>query len=834
MKLKMQSLLLQLCLWLQLYFLTLNLPCNNISRPILHVTLANNNLKHRFPKTNCLIRSARHLLPSTHSNTSINQKHPKHVLCGLMLSLLIPQMDNVTEIFALTFAPQNQFPTQSGGENLSTHICPIPQISIIWIYTFHFTIRCNSAKTSFRVPSIALSPSFSPHKKQKNTTVFSFGIYPFKKKQRVMNNNSRKMKCDETTIISEHKLLCKPNNLCSQESFRLTSSMNSYFDTPPPGFSRRATSAANASPAIVQRPSLQNLSAIDLALILRAEHKIHTHFMRISNCPMSAKDIHRLWIYLQQDLGYKVGELPFAPDATLSDNAYDWAHPESTTKRPLLISESISDHQMAFHSTVLTASGCTHPGWERDAGVPVSFPMYSEHRINLCTFITNPKSKRTEPQTRLIQVQPTHIAPNCEHYWTPLLILSGLGNAYSSSKSCITGAVHAHLKGMLTEINPDFGSRFSLCAQLDWTYFQFTHANGTRRIQPVATLKICKNDPHDQSEEATLFSQKVGPLILGHVFGGDPSEQVTHMFCQFQLRVHRVDRCGTLHPLSDLLRNQLLLPSPSDRLLKIVLQNLTPYPSLPLIYRRLQAIGLSGIENMAYVQSDDSRNPRQNRLDWMNTFQVAIFFTSVGNATALLHPSNRSHLSQCLAPVLEDNNIPIILLPPKNLPNVHSSDPMPPLRFPVTYPAQATIQRLYRDFPIEQVYQHYAHPAPAPPPSSTTTGNSSTEPRTSRTASPKRSRKGAMAPPILPEAQDVEAFDEIKRLLATLYERLPSDTFSFVSSILDELRDQLSRDGLLASQAPTQDSVYTSSSPPSQRSASMANGSSIDEYDEDI
>ena len=76
---------------------------------------------------------------------------------------------------------------------------------------------------------------------------------------------------------------------------------------------------------------------------------------------MKPLDIHRLWNYLKKDVGYKMGSLPFAQDAPLSDNAFDWAHQESTTKRPVLISDAIHENPMLFHSTVMTASGRTHP-----------------------------------------------------------------------------------------------------------------------------------------------------------------------------------------------------------------------------------------------------------------------------------------------------------------------------------------------------------------------------------------------------------------------------------------------------------------------------------------
>jgi hypothetical protein len=613
-----------------------------------------------------------------------------------------------------------------------------------------------------------------------------------------------------------HKHLCIQEYLYSLANASPHNSlqMNAFFDTPPPpGFLRRPPVTPASNSDLHRKPRLQEISPLDLCLMLRADLKIHSHMLRISNCPMKAKDIHRLWMYLKQDLGYKMDILPFAPDADLTDNAFDWAHPESTSKRPLLISDAEQITPMRFYSTMLTASGCTHPGWEKESGVSMSFPMYSEHRITLSTFVANPKSKRLESQTRLIQVQPTLITPNCEHYWTPLLIISGLGTAYSSSKSCITGATHAHLRGFLEELDPDLAMRFSRYAQIDWSYFQFTTASGVRRTQPVATLKICKNDPDDQSPAALKYAQKAGPLILGHIFGTDPAAHISHSFCGFKLRVHRVDRSGSLQPLGDILRRDLVLPSPSDHLHKIVFQNLTPYPSLPLIYHRLLTVGLTGIENIAYVQTETSRAPRQNRLDWMNSFQVAIYLTSAGNALALLHPSNRSHISQCLAPVLEDGNIPLILQPPDNLPLVSHSDPMPSLRFPISYPTQAIIQRLYRDYPADQIYQQYAHPPPPHPETPDTLPSAaSSSAQAPRNQSPKRGRpmSAASDSPVTllhPAESDDQLFADIRRQLTFLYQRLPSETYIFVSNTLDEIRDQLSQDGYLqeSSQAPDQE-----------------------------
>lgn len=549
---------------------------------------------------------------------------------------------------------------------------------------------------------------------------------------------------------------------------------------------------------------VQDLSALELALILRSHFKIRTHLLRISNCPMKAKDIHRLWSYIKHDLGYKVGALPFAADATLSDNALEWAHEESTTKRPLFICDANLENQMLFHSTVLTASGRTHPGWETDASVSSSFPMYSEHRMTLSTMVPNPKSKRLEAQTRLVQIQPTLIFPQCEQYWSPLLIVSGLGTAYSSSKSCITGAVHAHLKGLLTAVDPDYENRYYRSVQLDWTNFQFTTINGERRTQPIATLRICKNDPDDQSAEALQFARKIGPLILGHIFETNSAAQTTHSFCKFLLRVHRVDRSGTTQPLGSTLRRDLMLPPPSDNLYRVTLQNLTPYPSLPLIHQRLLLIGLTGIENIAYSQTESTRTARQNRLEWMNTFQVSIFFNSVGNALALLHPHNQSHLSQCLAPLLEDSNVPLIMIPPGNLPLVSPSDPMPTLRFPITYPAQPALQKLYRIFPISSIYQQYAHPSPRP-------SSLPTEaPTEQRESSPKRARpqpestRTSSPQPLQPTDRDRRMYEDITTNLQILYRRLPTDTYLFVSDMLDQLKEQITEDGLLGDPDPSQ------------------------------
>jgi hypothetical protein len=175
--------------------------------------------------------------------------------------------------------------------------------------------------------------------------------------------------------------------------------------------------------------------------------------------------------------------------------------------------------------------------------------------------------------------------------------------------------------------------------------------------------------------------------------------------------VHRFDRSGTLQPLGDILRRDLTLTAPSDALFKISLQNLSPYPSLPLILYRLKETGIADIQNIAYVQAESHRGPRPNRLDWMHSFQVAIFLQSAGSAHALLHPHNQSHSSQCLSPLLEDPMVPLILIPPSNLLPVSAADHFPPLRFPTSSVTQHSLQRLYQSIPL-QLWSHRGNGTP--------------------------------------------------------------------------------------------------------------------------
>jgi len=808
----MRLLLLICLLWLSTMFLIHILPFNNPFPLPLHATLLQNHSHPHFSKLTYSKPTSFSITQQKHAEEPAKYNH--HILCPPQFSQeeYAPSVAKPPNIHSTFLLPFTHLCTKFSSQNSCVSSSITPKI-------LHFTYTNFNHKISQKLPNLSLnhkenlssfiSPSHTQNTTQK-TQVFSFCTFS--------NNGSFTKKNILFKKSRWNKWLKKPittTQLCvtplPHKSF--FSKMNSYYDSPP-GFASRRSPAPSSriTTSLPSRP--QDLSRLDASLILRTNYKIRTSYLRVSNCPMKAKDIHRLWMYIHKDLGYKVGTLPFAADDPLSDNAFDWAHPDSTTKRPVLISDAIHENSMQFHSAVMTISGRTHPGWESDPSVSASFPMYSEHRINLSAFVTNLKTKRLEPQTRLIQIQPTMIPPTSEPYWTPLLILSGLGSNYSNSKCCVTGAVLAHLYGFIYSFNEDFGERFTRSVQIDWSFFQFTVPGGNQRTQPVAVLKICKNDPDDQSESATLFSKKIGNLILGHIFESNPAAHTPFDFCGFAIRVHRVDRAGTLQPLSDILRKDLILPAPSDVLYKIILQNLSPFPSLPLIHQRIRETGILDIENIAYVQIETNRAPRHNRLDWMNQFQVALFLKSVGSAQALLHPHNQNHISQCLASVLEDSMVPLILIPPSNLPPI-SPERLTPLRFPISSITQQILQRLYQTLPINAVQQQYLHPPPSPiPQSRTSVTDSSSAP--SRNQSPKRSRQPhsseeGPSQPLEPTDNDIAIFNEVSERLMFLYKRLPSDTYSFVSNTLDQLRDQLSQDGLLDD---GETSAETSQDPP--------------------
>jgi hypothetical protein len=137
---------------------------------------------------------------------------------------------------------------------------------------------------------------------------------------------------------------------------------------------------------------------------------------------------------------------------------------------------------------------------------------------------------------------------------------------------------------------------------------------------------------------------------------------------------------------------------------------------------------------------------------------------------------------------------------------------MPSLRFLISYPTQAVIQRLYREYPADQIYQQYAHPPPPNLATPDTLPNTASSAQVPRNQSPKRGGplSAASDSPVTllqPAESDDQLFAEIRRQLTFLYQRLPSETYIFVSNTLDEIRDQLSQDGYLqeSSQAPDQE-----------------------------
>ena len=71
-------------------------------------------------------------------------------------------------------------------------------------------------------------------------------------------------------------------------------------------------------------------------------------------------------------------------------------------------------------------------------------------------------------------------------------------------------------------------------------------------------------------------------------------------------------------------------------------------------------------------------------------------------------------------------------------------------------------------------------------------------------------------------------FEEITAHLHVLYRRLPSETYLFVAELLDQLKDQITADGLLGEADSSQASEYVFTSPPSQSSlSSQLSGASL-------
>ena len=87
-------------------------------------------------------------------------------------------------------------------------------------------------------------------------------------------------------------------------------------------------------------------------------------------------------------------------------------------------------------------------------------------------------------------------------------------------------------------------------------------------------------------------------------------------------------------------------------------------------------------------------------------------------------------------------------------------------------------------------------------------------------------------------------YDEVSSHLRILYRRLPTETYLFVETLLDQLRAQITADGYLGHTDASQNSelAYSSSSNPttgssqffsSQTNSEMENGESATEVDQD-
>jgi hypothetical protein len=90
---------------------------------------------------------------------------------------------------------------------------------------------------------------------------------------------------------------------------------------------------------------------------------------------------------------------------------------------------------------------------------------------------------------------------------------------------------------------------------------------------------------------------------------------------------------------------------------------------------------------------------------------------------------------------------------------------------------------------------------------------------------------------LLPEESDDQLFADIRKQLTFLYQRLPSETYVFVSNTLDEIRDQLSQDGYLreSSQAPDLEPLsHGTQGQPSQGSGFSGPTSGLSSADGDI
>jgi hypothetical protein len=135
-------------------------------------------------------------------------------------------------------------------------------------------------------------------------------------------------------------------------------------------------STPRAIPTLAQDPTSYSsgtaqITKLEAQLFLRYKALVQTHLLRSSNCPNDVREIHRMWEYLRTYSRCKMGTIPIPADADLKTENKS-AHPESTSRRPILISDCIEQTPMRFISSVLTRSGKTFPG-EDGGSVQPSF-----------------------------------------------------------------------------------------------------------------------------------------------------------------------------------------------------------------------------------------------------------------------------------------------------------------------------------------------------------------------------------------------------------------------------------------------------------------------------
>ena len=123
MKLKMPSLLIQLCLWLQLPFLTLNLLSNSKFSYSQSDTLVNQTQQNALLTISFNTTSSQSLSPLTYHNNSTIHKHPKHTLLTMILFTQKHAYPKSSLISVSNSLITNQFLTQSQRKKIQNNCC---------------------------------------------------------------------------------------------------------------------------------------------------------------------------------------------------------------------------------------------------------------------------------------------------------------------------------------------------------------------------------------------------------------------------------------------------------------------------------------------------------------------------------------------------------------------------------------------------------------------------------------------------------------------------------------------------------------------------------------